>query len=319
VKYVQYIAARYGAYNIIFSGIHLDWINKDYCLPGACFNQALTRHYNEYGPLPYGQPHTILIDGSTYRIFGHGENAPWLTMHSVGNNPRNHGFYPMLEEMFDLDPVYPAANLEPYYPGWDNSYHNTVAGERPEPDSERDHYFARAQMYGSVLSGGLAGHVYGTGAYDGNTVGEPKQKGDRPYIWEALNYASAAQMQFLGDFIMSEGDAYQNCQPDRQNLQPSASKNAPDDGLDGWSFMLRSPEKDLCFLYFENACAIPEVTELKSEKIYRLHWFDPIKGLWLENPVEVTSDKNGVLELGTFPDGITPSVRDWCMKIKLIN
>ena len=28
-RYVAYLAARYGAFNLIFSGIHLDWIPKD--------------------------------------------------------------------------------------------------------------------------------------------------------------------------------------------------------------------------------------------------------------------------------------------------
>jgi len=31
-RYVRYLVARYGAFNLIFSGIHLDWIPKDYSL-----------------------------------------------------------------------------------------------------------------------------------------------------------------------------------------------------------------------------------------------------------------------------------------------
>jgi len=31
-RYVQYLISRYGAYNFIFSGIHLDWIPKEYSL-----------------------------------------------------------------------------------------------------------------------------------------------------------------------------------------------------------------------------------------------------------------------------------------------
>ena len=77
----------------------------------------------------------------------------------------------MLEEQFNLKPPKPAANLEPYYPGWDHVAHNIVEGERPVPDSDRDNYFGRTQAWGSVLSGGIAGHIYGTGAYDGTTVG----------------------------------------------------------------------------------------------------------------------------------------------------
>jgi hypothetical protein len=88
-RYVQYLIARYGAYNLIFSGIHLDWIPKEYSLSAEEFNAALTYHWRTYGPPPFGQPVTTLIDSSTYRRFGHGGQASWLTMHTVGNKPRN--------------------------------------------------------------------------------------------------------------------------------------------------------------------------------------------------------------------------------------
>ncbi|MDT0687222.1 DUF5060 domain-containing protein [Autumnicola psychrophila] len=60
-RYVQYLISRYGAYNIIFSGIHLDWIPEKYSLTADEFNEALTYHVKKYGPLPFGQPHTSLI------------------------------------------------------------------------------------------------------------------------------------------------------------------------------------------------------------------------------------------------------------------
>lgn len=315
-RYVEYIVARYGAYNIIFSGIHLDWINEDYSLSANEFNQALTYHYQEYGGLPYGQPHTILIDGSTYRRFGHGEDAPWLTMHAVGNAPRNHGFYPMLEEIFALEPPCPAANLEAYYPGWDHEFHNTVAGERPEPNSERDNYFARAQMYGSVLSGGLAGHVYGTGAYDATRASEPRMEGERPYLWKSFTYPSGAQLPYLGKFILSEGVAYRECVPARERLAPHKADGAPEEGLDGWAFLLLSPERDLGFVYFENECEAPDLTGLIPDRPYRLQWFDPISGEWLPESRTVRTNSEGSLQIESFPDGGRISNRDWCLKVK---
>ncbi|MBS1232161.1 MAG: hypothetical protein H6R35_999, partial [Bacteroidetes bacterium] len=71
-RYIQYLISRYGAYNIIFSGIHLDWIPKEYSLTADEFNEALTYHLMKYGPMPFGQPHTTLINNSTYWQFGHG-------------------------------------------------------------------------------------------------------------------------------------------------------------------------------------------------------------------------------------------------------
>lgn len=318
-RYVQYIVARYGAYNIIFSGIHLDWINKDFSLSAKEFNEALTYHYKKYGGLPYQQPSTILIDGSTHMLFGHGSDAPWLTMHAVGNVPRNHGFYPRLEEIFDLNPPYPAANLEPYYPGWHHEFHNTVAGELAEPGSDRDNYFGRTQMYGSVLSGGLAGHIYGTGAYCGNTSGEPRNPGDRPYIWEGLNYVSGSQLQYLAKFILSEGKAYQNCSPARQMLQPSKTKISRYDGLDGWSFMLLSDKQNLAFIYFENKAEVPVISGLMQQRTYMLNWFDPITGEWLKDTLEVNSTEAGDISIDKFPTGEKMSTRDWCLKLKIKN
>jgi hypothetical protein len=317
-RYVQYIIARYGAYNIIFSGIHLDWLIKQFSLTADEFAEALTHHYNKYGGLPYKQPHTILIEGSTYTHFGHGDQNRWLTMHSVGNAPRHHAFYPMLEEIFSLDPPYPAANLEAYYVGWDNPTHNVVAGERPVPNSDRDNYFGRTQMYGSVFSGGLAGHLYGTGAYGGNTTGEPKEEGDFPYIWEALKYPAGAQLQFLAKFLLSEGKAYQDCEPRRELLFPDKAKDAPEDGLDGWSFMLIEPGRTLAFLYFENRAEVPVVSELLPQRKYKLEWFDPISGEWTGNYLSVETDGKGSFSIDSFPDGGKISAQDWCLKFKLI-
>ncbi len=106
-RFVQYLVARYGAFNLIFSGIHLDWIPKDFSLTAAEFNEALTFHHAKYGGMPFGQPFTTLIDRSTFKVFGHGAQAPWLTMHTVGNNPRNHAIYASIEELFGLTPAMP--------------------------------------------------------------------------------------------------------------------------------------------------------------------------------------------------------------------
>lgn len=315
-RYVQYIVARYGAFNIIFSGIHLDWIPEIYSLTAGEFNHALKHHHDKYGGLPYGQPYTTLINKSTLESFGHGDQAPWLTMHSVGNYPRTHSVGSLIEKLYHLSPPYPAANLEPYYPGWDHPYYNVINGERPLPNSERDNYFGRAQMYGSVLSGGLAGHIYGTGAYDGNTTGEPVQEGDRPYIWEALNYPSGAQMQHLGKFILSEGKAYQECDPGRELLHPHRSEKSVEESLDGWAYLLISPQKELAFAYFETESEIPQVKELVPDMKYKISWFDPVSGDWLLDPQNITADEYGTIRLESFPDSTRISVRDWCLKIK---
>ncbi len=310
-RFVQYLVSRYGAFNIIFSGIHLDWIPKDYSLTADEWNAALTRHRAVYGPLPYGQPYTTLIDNSTYRAFGHADRCPWLTMHSVGNKPRHHGIYAALEEIFRLDPPYPVANLEPYYTGWDHEI-NRPGGETPAPDSDRDNYFARAQMYGSVLSGGLAGHVHGTGAYDLTSTGEPA--GWRPYVWDALRFGSGGQMRHLSAFVLSEQARYQQLLLASEDLHPRKAPGAPEDGLDGWAFMMRTADRDLALLYFERGAARGTVAGLRPGSRYLWQWFDPRSGRW-SAPSPLASGRGGTITVPAFPGGPTGAREDWAARI----
>lgn len=311
-RFIQYLISRYGSYNIIFSGIHLDWIPKEYSLTADEFNEVLTYHLKKYGPLPFGQPYTTLINNSTYTQFGHGKKCPWLTMHSVGNNPRDHRVSDMLDTLFSLNPPYPAINFEPYYTGWDHSL-NKPHGERPAPNSDRDNYFTRSMMYGSVLSGGLSGHVHGTSAYDITSTGEPA--GFRPHFWDAMKYESANYMKHLADFILSEGTKYQLLEISHKDLHPQKAPGSPEDGLDGWSYMMRDPAKNFALLYFENQSVLPEISGFNPGKSYSLQWFDTVKGEWKE-PVMVITDKKGSLVIPFFPDRKNPSGTDWALKIK---
>ena len=310
-RFVQYLIARYGAYNLIFSGIHLDWIPKDFSLTADEFNEALTWHFRKYGPLPFGQPYTTLIDRSTFKAFGHGEKAPWLTMHTVGNNPRNHAIYASIEELFRLEPAYPAANLEPYYTGWNHSI-NRPGGETAAENSERDNYFARAMMYGSVLSGALAGHVHGTAAYDVTSTGEPA--GWRPHIWTALRYESGAQMRHLRTFVLSEGSRYQELTLASQDLDPRSIPDALADGLDGWSFLMRTPARDFALAYFEHKALRARLKGFTPGARYTWTWFDPRRGEW-GRAVMLKADAAGTLVGPAFIEGGQQATRDVAAKI----
>ena len=310
-RFVNYLIARYGAYNLVFSGIHLDWIPKDFSLTAAEFNEALTFHHQKYGGLPFGQPYTTLIDRSTYKAFGHGTRAPWLTMHTVGNNPRNHAIYASIEELFRLEPAMPAANLEPYYTGWNHAI-NRPGGETPAENSPRDNYFARAMMYGSVLSGALAGHVHGTAAYDMTTTGEPA--GWRPQFWTALNYTSGSQMQYLRDFVTSEGARYQQLAPVPQDLAPRSTSEALADGLDGWSFLARTPTRDFALVYFESRASRPHLGGFTPGARYRWTWFEPETGRW-GRVARLRADAQGVLSAPAFAAGGATATHDVAAKI----
>jgi hypothetical protein len=313
-RFVQYLVARYGAHNFIFSTIHLDWIPKNFSITAGQFNEALTWHLEKYGPMPYSQPVTVLIDSCTYAAFGHGNEVPWLTMHSVGNKPRDHRVSYSLETIFKLNPPYPAINFEPYYTGWDHVI-NKPGGERPPANSDRDNYFARAQMYGSVLSGGLSGHVHGTAAYDITTTGEPS--GARPHVWDAFKYESATYMRHLESFVLSRGDAYQHLEPARNDILPNKAPGAPHDGLDGWAYMMRTPDRRFALLYFENESVLPVLRNFTAGEKYNFRWFDPITGEWTEDK-DLVADENGQLMLPEFPGGGKKSFRDWAAKIYLL-
>jgi hypothetical protein len=310
-RFVQYLIARYGAHNLIISGIHLDWIPEKLSLPAKDFNRALTYRLDRYGAPPFGQPMTTLIDSSTYKAFGHGKDAPWLSMHTVGNNPRNHAIYASMEELYRLSPAMPAANLEPYYAGWNHAI-NRPGGETPAENSDRDNYFARAMMYGSVLSGGLAGHVYGTAAYDLTSSGEPE--GWRPHIWTALNYTSGGQMQYLRDFIMSQGARYQTLVPSSADISTRASTNAADKGLDGWAFLMRTRDRGYALAYFETKSPRPRLAGFNPNARYAWRWYDVRTGEWARSHF-VRADRLGTLTTPRFPQGGALAVQDVAAEI----
>ncbi len=314
-RYVQYLISRYSTYNMIYSEIHLDWIPKEYSLTAAEFNDALKYHLKKYGPMPFGQPVTTLISSSTYGVFGHGNDCPWLTMHSVGNTPRDHRVADSIETIFKLKPPYPVINLEPYYVGWDFSINNPN-GERPPVNSARDNYFSRAQMYGSVLSGALAGHVYGTAGYDFTATGEPA--GLRPHIWSAFKYEAANYMHLLRKFVLSEGIKYRDLQLARQDVEPNKAPGSPEAGLDGWSYMMRTEAKDFALLYFENKSMIPLLKNFKPNTKYYFQWYNPINGIWNKKNL-IISDGKGTLRIPKFPGGLNLSNRDWAAKILVVN
>jgi YVTN family beta-propeller protein len=310
-RFVQYMAARYGAYNFVFSKVHFDIYLKNYAITGEEFNEALNIHFKKYGPMPFGQPVTALIDHSTAVTFGHAEKAPWITMHATGNKPRDHGIYEAIEALFRLSPPYPAIDLEPYYTGWMHP-NNVVAGERPQPDTDRDNYFSRAQMYGCVLSGALSGHVHGTGAYDITVDTEPA--GTRPYFWQALRYKSAGYMKWLERFVMSEGAKYRDLEPASGSLAPRKADGSRDTGLDGWSFMMRTRAKDFALVYFENQAHRARAAGWNPNGAYRFVWFNTQTGEW-QGAAALRADDRGELQLPPFPGGAEVAATDWAAQI----
>jgi hypothetical protein len=167
-------------------------------------------------------------------------------------------------------------------------------------------------MYGSVLSGALAGHVHGTAAYDVTSTGEPA--GWRPHIWTALRYESGAQMQHLKAFVLSEGARYQDLVPASKDLEPRSIPGALADGLDGWSFLMRTPRGDFALAYFENKALAPKLKGFTPGTNYQWSWFDPRTGLW-SRARRVRADAAGLLTAPAFPQGGAQAMGDVAAKV----
>ncbi|MBV9670647.1 MAG: DUF4038 domain-containing protein [Acidobacteriales bacterium] len=91
----------------------------------------------------------------------------------------------------------------------------------------KDDQYVRSAIYGNVLSGGLAGHVYGAEGIWGADI-EPSAP---THMWDAFKWPSAAQMQYLSRFILSLGKKYQELVPD-QFVVPSQTDVLK--GYEGW-------------------------------------------------------------------------------------
>jgi hypothetical protein len=168
-------------------------------------------------------------------------------------------------------------------------------------------------MYGSVLSGALAGHVYGTAAYDVTSTGEPD--GWRPHIWTALRYESGGQMQHLRSFVLSEGARFQQLTLASQDLAPRSNPESPADGLDGWSFLMRTPARDFALAYFENRAVRPRLAGFTPQANYRWYWFEPRSGEWSRERT-VRADAQGVIQAPAFPDGGNQAASDIAAKVR---
>lgn len=294
-RYVQYIFARYQANNCLLSPIHFDY--PDNSIPSRVYNVPANLVVEKYGPPPFGNLLGTNASPSTLANFGGPEEAKWLTFHQVGNW-REHDHYWYLTEIYRSSPARPAINGEPYYPGFPDG--------NPPADSEEAEYNCRSGMYGSFLSGGLGGYIYGAqGMWGGDIEQEAEYR-----LWEALQFKSGGQVRHLSEFISAEGDRYRELIPEAELVTPN--KTGTPYGYRGWAYCAGTREKDFLLLYFEKGCPQATVRGIKPETSYELKWFDPIDGKWPEAFAGVLiSDQTGRLDLPAFP-----ADQDWGLCLK---
>jgi hypothetical protein len=312
-RYIQYIWSRYQANICFFSPIHFDYAGAT--IPADDWNAAANAVIEKYGPPPFGTLASCNSNPSSLRDFGHTDKAKWLTFHQIGNGQRTHNSFELLTEIFHTDPPVPGINGEPYYAGMEQTGRrrdaNGVAEESADLPSA---LYCRSAMYGSVLSGGLGGHIYGAGDWDGGLWGGNVESVAKTHIWDVMQWESAAQMRHLASFMLSEGRRYQDLVPHTDLLQPNRS--GPEKDFVGWTYCARTDDRRLFLLYFERDCPRATVSGAVSGQIYEIIWFNPRTGEWSE-PGKRQADANGVIRLPPFPGGEAKSTLDWAAKLIL--
>jgi hypothetical protein len=285
-RYIHYIYCRYHANNTLFSPIHFD--SHGSSIESREYNKPINLQQNRYGRPPFGTLVGTNAGPSTIANFGGDCDDGWLTFDQLGNW-RHHDNYWYLTEMYEAERHKPALNGEPYYPGFPD--------DNPEADSETAELYCRSGMYGSFLSGGLAGYMYGVEGM----WGCERSKNARYKMWESISFKSASQVRYLAKFVMCQGARYQKLRPLQEMVTPN--KSGPDKGFTGWAYCASTPQKDFILLYFEKGCPDAYLRSVHHDAAYIFKWYNPRNGEWLDDGNEkiVVSDQMCRIKIPDYP------------------
>lgn len=300
-RFIQYIWSRYQANNTVLSPIHLDIIDET--VSPDDYTNAIHAVQEKFGLPPFGTLLSANANPSTLENWG---QDSWVTLHQTGNM-REHDNYWYLTEIFALKNPRPALNGEPYYAGYRDARGPGSANyTRGAPGgSERDDGFVRSGMYGSFLSGGFAGHVYGAEGIWGADI-EP---GAPTHMWDAFQWSSGAQMQYLRTFAFSIGRRYQELVPLADLVSPNKTQVTL--GYEGWAYCARTDDKRIFLAYFEKGCPRSQIRGARLNSIYRAQWFNPRNGSWRDaGDSRLLASKIGIIALPDFPGDA-----DWGLRL----
>ncbi len=302
-RFVEYVWSRYHANNAVLSPVHLDIISES--IGPVEFLEAISMVMKKYGPPPFGSLLSANANPSTLENWG---EDSWVTLHQIGNM-REHNNYWYLTEIFRLSPPRPGLNGEPYYAGYKDARSFGPSGYKygAEGGTAKDDQYVRSSMYGSLLSGGLAGHVYGAEGIWGADI-EPAAD---TKMWDAFQWRSGAQMQFLRDFALSIGKRYQDLVPDADLVSPNKTQVLR--GYEGWAYCARTADKKIFMAYFEGGGQKSQIRGASLNSTYRAEWFDPKNGKWSDaGSGAVHASHIGIIDVPAFP-----SESDWALRLQL--
>jgi hypothetical protein len=305
-RYIQYIWSRYQANNCLYSPVHYDY--PQMTASAKQLNAAANLVIEKYGRPPFGTLASCNASVSSLMNFGGTNENKWLTFHQTGNL-REHDAYWYLTEIYHATTARPALNGEPYYSGMADKRYSPPYRYGAPGGTEADDLYVRSGIYGSFLSGGFAGHIYGSEGLWGADI-EP---GSSPFMWEAFQWNSANMMRHLKTFAFSAGRRYQDLVPDANLVSPSSTPQPK--SFVGWAYCARTPEQDFFLAYFEKDC--PNKSTIRggvSNAAYQAQWFDPRTGQWSNaGSGRLTANVWGWISLPNFP-----STNDWALKLTLV-
>jgi hypothetical protein len=286
----------------VLSPIHLDIISES--VSPEDYIKAIDQVKSNYGPPPFGTLLSANANPSTLENWG--ENS-WVTLHQIGNM-REHNNYWYLTEIFHAPHPRPALNGEPYYSGY-TDVRSQGGGQGyqfgAKGGTEKDDQFVRSAIYGSFLSGGFAGHVYGAEGIWGADI-EPVAP---IKMWDAFQWNSAAQMQYLRTFATSIGNRYQELIPNADLVSPN--KDHVLRSYESWAYCAHTADRSIFLAYFEKGCPRSQVRGVRLNSVYRAQWFDPRGGTWRDaGDGKVRSSRIGIIMLPDFPEN-----NDWGLRL----
>jgi hypothetical protein len=175
-----------------------------------------------------------------------------------------------------------------------------------EGGSDKDSQYVRSAMYGSLLSGGLAGHVYGAEGIWGSDI----ESASPVKMWDAFQWHSGFEMQHLRTFALSIGRKFQELEPDANLVSPNKTHITL--GYEGWAYAARTPDKKIFVACFEKACTRSQTRAALPLSSYRAQWSDPRVGTWRDaGNGNVESSSTGIIQLPDFPND-----RDWGLHLE---
>jgi len=297
-RFVNYVFARYQANITILSPIHYDYYEQT--IPALEYSVPIEKALRDHGRPPFGTMLSANPNPSTLVNFG---ADSWVDLHQSGN-VREHYTYWYLTEIFNAEPTKPAINGEPYYAGLHQL--GTPYPLRVPPDSDADRFYVRSGLYGSFLSGGLGGFIYGAeGIWQSDTEDESLYK-----MWDSFRWRSADEIRHLKTFAFIKGERYRQLEPLAELVMPN--KTGPDFGYTGWSYCARTPDKDLFLIYFEHDAPLAaKLRGVEAGARYIPRFFDPRSGDWHQAGAPITVARSAVLDLPERPDTL-----DWGLMLE---